>query len=934
MKIFYMFLISVIITSSAFADLTQDLYLRDFWNIERTEDFVSGGIPIPKSLITDVNQIGIFDENGNAVPFQSKNLMLWPDGSLRWVLLTFPTNVTAQSTTKYRINFRYNQEIPQPGYAEGKTIVTEDANKITVSTGKLTFTVRKNNGFNIFDNVLIAKDSDGIVDDEIVSSSLLNGAKIWDQFDSTYTTGNAVALKIKIEEEGPLRTIIRIEGLHSNGNDDDKFYGFLTRIYAYAGKSYVHVQHSIKNSALIPRGVLAFNGMQLNLKTNVIASNVTLYGDSEYSSALTDSAYVYQSKEQSCKAVVGTAEIQTGSRALGWIDQSNTDWGVSVGIYEFASNCPNEVFVKNDGSIEARLFPKRYIQGSNIDIDWELDDYFIGMAEHKTHKICYYFHAGTAEEAKVANVMASFNHPMHPQTSKDWVARTRAIPGEIYPSLNPILEPATTSLPIINKSLSDSLYTGVNGTKNYYDSWCTFGEAKWRNDHGSMEIFENQGTRYYRNLDPITLRIFEANAWLYADFREYHIDSVVGIRASGYYKWLKNSANVKDSIHTGTLPNSHRWYAPELGSSTEHLNVRDLFMYYLTTGDLKIQEAMYEFAELQNNVGVWRSWGRTEPGTGYMNRAHGSSWATSWMVSVIENKDTVNGKCLQDWYLDWLHEISQGLGTSGKVGIFATMYDIGVWSNNSDKGPSVFFDAIVDMPFSWYLEYFWDDTLQPYLDKRIKGIRDTIIGENGGINYTGFRPTGVDDDPLLNSTSLYRLPGSMAQLYKLSGDTSYIRKVNLACMDGTNPRMFSKPDHDYFDRYDLTWAQSYMFYKDYLKSDSLFLLNPIIQWNATTEVAGINEFNKKEILTISASPNPFNPNTTIKVNLGNKIINASLKIFNASGKVVADLTKNLKGKKGIQNINWTATNLASGIYFVKINIDSKTILSTKLLLMK
>lgn len=84
-------------------------------------------------------------------------------------------------------------------------------------------------------------------------------------------------------------------------------------------------------------------------------------------------------------------------------------------------------------------------------------------------------------------------------------------------------------------------------------------------------------------------------------------------------------------------------------------------------------------------------------------------------------------------------------------------------------------------------------------------------------------------------------------------------------------------------------------------------------------------------------PNPFNPSTTISFETTNLSKDTKIEIFNMKGQKI----KNLEFedmKQGINNIVWNGTddkgsNVASGIYFCKLNSGDKTLLR-KMLLMK
>jgi hypothetical protein len=68
-------------------------------------------------------------------------------------------------------------------------------------------------------------------------------------------------------------------------------------------------------------------------------------------------------------------------------------------------------------------------------------------------------------------------------------------------------------------------------------------------------------------------------------------------------------------------------------------------------------------------------------------------------------------------------------------------------------------------------------------------------------------------------------------------------------------------------------------------------------------------------------PNPFNPSTDIKFNLQTDS-QVKLSVFNTKGELVADL-KNEKMLKGSHSVNFDASNLNTGVYFYRLNVNGR-----------
>ena len=67
------------------------------------------------------------------------------------------------------------------------------------------------------------------------------------------------------------------------------------------------------------------------------------------------------------------------------------------------------------------------------------------------------------------------------------------------------------------------------------------------------------------------------------------------------------------------------------------------------------------------------------------------------------------------------------------------------------------------------------------------------------------------------------------------------------------------------------------------------------------------------------SPNPFNPVTSIPFTLGSESL-VSLSVYNIAGEVVAEVAEG-RFTAGAHNVNWNASEFASGVYFYRIVAD-------------
>ena len=105
--------------------------------------------------------------------------------------------------------------------------------------------------------------------------------------------------------------------------------------------------------------------------------------------------------------------------------------------------------------------------------------------------------------------------------------------------------------------------------------------------------------------------------------------------------------------------------------------------------------------------------------------------------------------------------------------------------------------------------------------------------------------------------------------------------------------------------------------------------------NVSFEEEQVNLHDKT--LLLSNYPNPFNPTTTISFSIP-EVSKVELSIYNIKGQKIKTLTQN-KFTKGNHLVIWNGFNesgdsVSSGVYLYKLNVNGKTEIVKKCLLLK
>lgn len=197
---------------------------------------VSWGVPFKEGEIQSLNQFELTNTKRNQLPLQSWKLAYWPDGSLKWV--GFSTITTPEDGP----NFNLKSTSSKPKNFTEKVTVTENTNSVHIDTGILQCDIPKSG------NQLIT--SLKINNKEISSGGKLVCIK---QSGPETEVGNQPAKEkftgtisnVTVEQNGPVRSVIKIEGNHKADNGSRSWLPFVVRLYFYAGQQSVKMIHTI-----------------------------------------------------------------------------------------------------------------------------------------------------------------------------------------------------------------------------------------------------------------------------------------------------------------------------------------------------------------------------------------------------------------------------------------------------------------------------------------------------------------------------------------------------------------------------------------------------------------------------------------------------------------------------------------------------------------
>ncbi|KAI9055596.1 hypothetical protein LZ554_000542 [Drepanopeziza brunnea f. sp. 'monogermtubi'] len=182
-----------------------------------------------------------FDENTSftaETDLQSWVTGYWKDGSIKWTGHAIPASDSISET------YTVTAEASQPSVSNSNMVVTNEATKITVNTGKLTVVFPKD-GSTIIEKIQTASGKIIGQDGRLVlqSQSAVLASNSSNEFFNFASSIDAVS----VSEDNSVRTLVTVNGTHqvTDGGSHVNWLPFVLRFYLYANSESVRLLHSL-----------------------------------------------------------------------------------------------------------------------------------------------------------------------------------------------------------------------------------------------------------------------------------------------------------------------------------------------------------------------------------------------------------------------------------------------------------------------------------------------------------------------------------------------------------------------------------------------------------------------------------------------------------------------------------------------------------------
>ena len=193
---------------------------------------VSFGVPWPQGTVARSATFTL-NAQGKALPVQTWPLAFWPDGSVKWS--GFATVVPAGLDGTVTLS--------KGGSAMGGGLTAvNDGKFVVIDTGVLKCSIPLS-GANIFDAMSLG--GKNVVGPSQLVCILQNGPDTNPEDSPAREKYLSEVKRVTLEQSGPVRAVVKIEGVHKGVTSGREWLPFVVRLYFYSGESDVRLVHTI-----------------------------------------------------------------------------------------------------------------------------------------------------------------------------------------------------------------------------------------------------------------------------------------------------------------------------------------------------------------------------------------------------------------------------------------------------------------------------------------------------------------------------------------------------------------------------------------------------------------------------------------------------------------------------------------------------------------
>ncbi|HVS53288.1 MAG TPA: Tat pathway signal sequence domain protein [Opitutaceae bacterium] len=195
---------------------------------------VSFGVPWPKGAVQKSQAFALTTADGKSLPLQTWPLAYWPDGSLKWS--GFATVAGPEASGQFKL-----AAADAAAPANAKIQVRRSDTTYTIDTGRANFVIPMH-GSNLVDAITV--EGREVARDGRLVCVLQDGP----DGNATDTPPRELFRtrvdQVTLEQSGPVRAVVKIQGMHVGTKGNRAWLPFTVRLYFYAGQENVRMIHT------------------------------------------------------------------------------------------------------------------------------------------------------------------------------------------------------------------------------------------------------------------------------------------------------------------------------------------------------------------------------------------------------------------------------------------------------------------------------------------------------------------------------------------------------------------------------------------------------------------------------------------------------------------------------------------------------------------
>ena len=194
---------------------------------------VTGGIPWPVGTMQRNASITL-SAQGKELPVQSWPLAFWPDGSLKWS--GFASVIPAGLSGPVAVQTGSSSVV-------GQLRVTNSGKSIVVDTGVLQCKLTSGGGTDLIESMSIQ--GRAVAGAGQLVCILQSGPTLEADEAPARERFTGAIKKVTVEQSGPVRAVVKFEGMHKGMRKGREWLPFTVRLYFYSGETSVRMVHTI-----------------------------------------------------------------------------------------------------------------------------------------------------------------------------------------------------------------------------------------------------------------------------------------------------------------------------------------------------------------------------------------------------------------------------------------------------------------------------------------------------------------------------------------------------------------------------------------------------------------------------------------------------------------------------------------------------------------